>query len=199
MAALPHQPASVHLTFGSELRSHPSFMPSLLLGKGVNQQQGCAGRLLKELVAGQLWASKGHRHHGKPTETPHFPLALTAQPFCVPCPAHRAPLPNTTPLHTNTCLQGPWEQLCYLQPGLPWHAGLCRGKSCPSSLGPVLSMHLSHRSLQRAASAPLPHKPPALLLLLPAWVPPPLPPLQQISLKCAAIWFQLSPIFFLVD
>lgn len=134
-----------------------------------------------------------------PLKTPNFPLALTAQPFCVPYPAHRAPLPRTMPLHTNTCLPGPWEQLRYLLPGQPRHAGLCRGKSCPSSLGPVLSMHLSHWALHRAASASLPHKPPALPLLLPAWVPPPLPPLQQISLKCAAIWFQLSPIFFLVD
>lgn len=51
----------------------------------------------------------------------HLPSLLS--PSVSPYPAHRAPLPNTMALDTNTCLQGPWEQLHYLPPGMPWHAG----------------------------------------------------------------------------
>lgn len=197
MAALPHQPPSSHLTFGSELRSHPSSMPATLPGKGDNQQRGCAGRLLKELGGRRLVGQQGARTPQR-NALKHLiprlpsllspsvsPLQLTESHCQTQCPVTPADacgdLGNSSAALRRGCL------------------GLCSAEGCPCSSGPVLSMHLSRRSLHRAASAPLPHEPPALPLLLPAWVPPPLPPLQQISLKCAAIWFQLSPIFFLVD
>lgn len=134
-------------------------------------------------------------------------LALTAQISVSPtqpvepCPQTSCPL---TP--ASACRDLGNTSATFHTGWLVWasHGGLCRAKSSPASSGPALSgtatsVHLSHRSPRRAAPAPLPHEPPALPLLLPAWAPPPLPPLQQISLKCAAIWFQLSPIFFLVD
>lgn len=158
-------------------------------------------------MAGCWWASKGHRCQRKSTLTPcfHLPsllslsasLAQPTEPYpqtrCPFTPASCRDLGNISATFCTGCLVT----------GKPW-GSLRSRKSSPTSLGPALSrtatsMHLPHRSLRQAAPAPLPHEPPALPLLLPAWAPPPLPPLQQISLKCAAIWFQLSPIFFLVD
>lgn len=115
------------------------------------------------------------------------PVRLT-EPHCqTQCPSHQlmpaetlrtAPLPSARDALARGSLQS--RELSLLLRACPLRA-------------PVSP------ALPRTASAPLSHEPPALPLLLPAWVPPPLPPLQQISLKCAAIWFQLSPIFFLVD
>lgn len=149
----------------------------------------------------------GHGYQRQFAFNSRFPLALTALPFNIPDAACRALSPNKMPLHTSSCLQHPGNTSTTFHLGCTV-PGSCRSpgraKSSPASSGPALSrtataMHLPHRSPCWAAPAPLPHEPPTLPLLLPAWAPPPLPPLQQISLKCAAIWFQLSPIFFLVD
>lgn len=83
------------------LRSHPSSMPSTPSGKGNNQQRCCAGRLLKELHGRMLVGQQGAQAPQKTRLNTSFPIALTAQPFCVPCPAHRVPWPNTMPLHTT--------------------------------------------------------------------------------------------------
>lgn len=72
-----------------------------------NSWQGgqAAERLHWEAAEGTGWQDTcGPARGTETTENPlkpHFPLALTAQPSCVPYAAHRAPLPNTMPLHTS--------------------------------------------------------------------------------------------------
>lgn len=196
MAALPHQPPSVHFTFGSELRRHPSSMPSTLPGKGDNQQRGCVGRPLKELggrtLVGQQGAQTPRKSHLNTSFStcPHC-SALLCPPPSSQSPAAKRNAPSHQRMPPGTLGTAPHPSSPGTRGSRSQALSLCP-RACPLHAPVSLSLH-------RAASAPLPHMPPALPLLLPAWVPPPLPPLQQISLKCAAIWFQLSPIFFLVD
>lgn len=72
--------------------------------------------------------------------------------------------------------------------GSGWQQELCRSLLLPGPRRIVSNPGPPQRT------CPGPHAPPAATAL-----PPAPPPRQQISLKCAAIWFQLSPIFFLVD
>lgn len=129
-------------------------------------------------------AGRGPPRGRKPAATPPPSIAVPAEPGTVPNTAHGAG--TRGPLLQAPCGMPHGEGLKEASQDVPWPWAT-----------PVPPGHL-RAPAQGPPGRPLPARQPRLC---PPGLPlsPSLPPLQQISLKCAAIWFQLSPIFFLVD
>lgn len=158
----------------------PRHPPSLGVGARKPPKGPAIRRGHQEGLGGRTRATKGKQTRCHPATFQHPPCC----PGTIPNTAHGAQTPG--PLLQAPCGMPHGEGLKEASQDVPWPWAT-----------PVPPGHL-RAPAQGPSGRPLPSRQPRLC---PPGLPlsPSLPPLQQISLKCAAIWFQLSPIFFLVD